>query len=145
MPRAICHMFETKPSIKCPPFAITFFAVFLWMTAYLSLCPFNFIVSFLVRLTSMVVKEFFHLPVFLILLVLFYSVNTQYHRDSRENSFSGGAIGDVCLRESYRDVRCQSFNYVFIQEKCELSNRIKEAGPENFVLNSERYYFRRDT
>ena len=93
----------------------------------------------------MVVKEFFHLPVFLILLVLFHSVNTQYHRDSRENSFSGGAIGDVCLRESYRDVRCQSFNYVFIQEKCELSNRIKEAGPEDFVLNFERYYFRRDT
>ena len=85
----------------------------------------------------MVVKEFFHLPVFLILLVLFHSVNTQYHRDSRENSFSGGAIGDVCLRESYRDVRCQSFNYVFIQEKCELSNRIKEARPEDFVPNSE--------
>ena len=145
MPRAICHMFETKPSFKYPPFAITFFAVFLWMTAYLSLCPFNFIVSFLVRLTSMVVKEFLHLPVFFILLVLFHSVNTQYHQDSRENSFSGGAIGDVCLRESYRDVRCQSFNYVFIQETCELSNRIKEAGPENFVLNSERYYFRRDT
>ena len=93
----------------------------------------------------MVVKEFFHLPVFLILLVFFHSVDTQYHRDSRENSFSGGAIGDVCLRESYRDVRCQSFNYVFIQEKCELSNRIKEAGPEDFVPNSERYYFRRDT
>ena len=56
----------------------------------------------------MVVKEFFHLPVFLILLVLFYSVNTQYHRDSRENSFSGGAIGDVCLRESYRDVSAKA-------------------------------------
>ncbi|RMX61357.1 hypothetical protein pdam_00025637 [Pocillopora damicornis] len=74
-----------------------------------------------------------------------HPVDTQYHRDSRENSFSGGAIGDECLRESYRDVRCQSFNYVFIQEKCELSNRIKEAGPEDFVPNSERYYFRRDT
>ncbi|RMX57868.1 hypothetical protein pdam_00021408 [Pocillopora damicornis] len=32
-----------------------------------------------------------------------------------------------------------------IVDKCELSKRTKEARPEDFVTNSERYYFRRDT
>ena len=102
------------------------------------------------------IQAFFHLPVFLFMLVSFHSVVTQYHRDTREVSIlgkmlqkhifktiTGAAFGDVCLRECYRDVRCQSFNYVFTQEKCELSNRTKEARPEDFVPNSERYYFRR--
>ena len=67
------------------------------------------------------------------MLVLFHSVIAQYHRDTREVSIlgkmlqkhifktiTGAAFGDVCLRECYRDVRCQSFNYVFTQGKCEL-------------------------
>ena len=103
------------------------------------------------------VQEFFHLPLFLSMLVSFDSVVTQNHRDTREVSIlgkmlqkhmfktiTGAAFGNVCLRECYRDVRCQSFNYVFTQDKCELSNRTKEARPEDFVPNSERYYFRRD-
>ena len=103
------------------------------------------------------VQEFFHLPVLLFMLVSFHSVVTQYHRDTREVSIfgkmlqkhifktiTGAAFGDVCLRECYRDVRCQSFNYVFTQDRCELNNRTKEAKPEDFVPNSERYYFRRD-
>ena len=102
------------------------------------------------------VQEFFHLPVFLFMLVSFHSVVTQYYLNTREVSIfgkmlqkhifktiTGAALGDVCLRECYRDVRCQSFNYVFTQDKCELSNRTKEARPEDFVPNSERYYFRR--
>ena len=28
--------------------------------------------------------------------------------------------------------------------KCEVGNRTKEAKPQDFVPNSERYYFRRD-
>ncbi|XP_027038512.1 scavenger receptor cysteine-rich type 1 protein M130-like isoform X2 [Pocillopora damicornis] len=54
------------------------------------------------------------------------------------------AFGDVCLRECYQDIRCQSFNYVFTEDICELSNRTKEARPEDFVPNFERYYFRKD-
>lgn len=54
------------------------------------------------------------------------------------------AFGDVCLRECYHDIRCQSFNYVFTEDICELSNRTKEARPEDFVSNSERYYFKKD-
>ena len=54
------------------------------------------------------------------------------------------ALGDMCLRECYQDIRCQSFNYVFTEDICELSNRTKEARPEDFVPNSERYYFKKD-
>ncbi|PFX21001.1 hypothetical protein AWC38_SpisGene14525 [Stylophora pistillata] len=57
---------------------------------------------------------------------------------------TGAAFGDVCLRECYRDIRCQSLNYVFTQDKSELSNRTKEARPADSIPNSERYYFRRD-
>ena len=53
-------------------------------------------------------------------------------------------LSDVCLRECYADVRCQSFNYVFTQDICELSNRTKEARPEDYVPNPERFYFKRD-
>ena len=104
------------------------------------------------------VQGFFYLPVSLFMLVLFDSVVTQYHRDTREVSIlgkmlqkhifktvTGASFGDVCLRECYRDIRCQSFNYVFTQDKCELSNRTKETRPEDFVPSSERYYIRRDT
>lgn len=49
-----------------------------------------------------------------------------------------------CLDACNHDFRCHSFNYVFSQRMCELNNRTKEARPENFVPNSERYYFRRD-
>ena len=57
---------------------------------------------------------------------------------------AGAGLSDVCLRECYTDVRCQSFNYVFTQDICELSNRTKEARPEDYVPNPERFYFKRD-
>ena len=57
---------------------------------------------------------------------------------------TGAGLSDVCLRGCYADVRCQSFNYVFTQDICELSNRTKEARPEDYVPNPERFYFKRD-
>ena len=57
---------------------------------------------------------------------------------------TGAPLGNVCLQECYRDVRCQGFNYVISKETCELNNRTKEARPEDFVPNSDRYYFKRD-
>ncbi|KAL9963330.1 hypothetical protein ACROYT_G032522 [Oculina patagonica] len=56
----------------------------------------------------------------------------------------GAPMGDVCLLECYRDIRCQSFNYVISQNMCELNIRTKEARPEDFVPDSDRYYFERD-
>ena len=50
----------------------------------------------------------------------------------------------VCLKECRLDLRCQSFNYIISKEMCELNNRTKEARPEDFVPDPDRYYFRRD-
>ena len=50
----------------------------------------------------------------------------------------------VCLKECRLDLRCQSFNYVISKDTCELNNRTKEARPEDFVPDPDRYYFRRD-
>ena len=54
------------------------------------------------------------------------------------------SLGHECLWACYQDVACQSFNFVVSQSTCEFSNRIKEARPEDFVPDSDRYYFRRD-
>ncbi|PFX17575.1 Olfactomedin-like protein 2A [Stylophora pistillata] len=54
------------------------------------------------------------------------------------------SLGHECLKACYRDVTCQSFNYVLSQSTCEFSNRIKEAKPEDFVPDPNRYYFKRD-
>lgn len=48
-----------------------------------------------------------------------------------------------CVKVCNNDIRCQSFNYVISQEMCELSNRTKEARPEDFVGDSDRFYYRR--
>lgn len=50
-----------------------------------------------------------------------------------------------CLQACNADFRCYSFNYVIIQDVCELSNRTREAAPEDFVPNFHRYYFKRNT
>ena len=105
----------------------------------------------------MVVKLLFYMPVLHVLNQVIRDVTSQDSCDKGEASIlgmmlrrhifkkiTGAAFGDVCLRECFRDVRCQSFNYVFTQDICELNNRTKEARPEDFVPNSERYYFRRD-
>ena len=48
-----------------------------------------------------------------------------------------------CLQTCNADVRCQSINYVMRNDICELNNRTKEARPENFIRNIDRYYLRR--
>ena len=51
------------------------------------------------------------------------------------------SLGTECVLACNHDDRCQSFNYVISQEVCELSNRTKEARPEDFVHDSDRYYY----
>ena len=51
------------------------------------------------------------------------------------------SLGGECVQACNNDVRCQSFNYVISQDMCELSNRTKEARPEDFVRNFDRYYY----
>ena len=50
-----------------------------------------------------------------------------------------------CFQACNNDVRCQSFNYVFAKDMCELNDRTKEARPADFVPSSERYYYKRTT
>ena len=73
-----------------------------------------------------------------------YSISGMMLRRHIYKKITGAPLGNVCLQECYRDVRCQSFNYVISKETCELNNRTKEARPEDFVPNSDRYYFKRD-
>ena len=54
------------------------------------------------------------------------------------------SFGYECLQACHQEITCQSFNYVISQSLCELNNRTKEARPEDFVSNTDRYYFRRD-
>jgi len=73
-----------------------------------------------------------------------YSISGMMLRRHIFKKITGAPLGSVCLQECYRDVRCQSFNYVISKETCELNNRTKEARPEDFVPNPDRYYFKRD-
>lgn len=45
-----------------------------------------------------------------------------------------------CRQACISDVRCQSYNYVMYEHICELNNRTKEARPEHFVKDEDRYY-----
>ena len=114
-------------------------------------------ISWLEKRADMNFERFYRILIILGLIEFFLELCTGNCREEREASIfgmmlqkhifktiTGAAFGDVCLRECYRDIRCQSFNYVFTQNMCELSNRTKEARPEDFTSNAERYYFRRD-
>ncbi|CAH3198803.1 unnamed protein product [Porites evermanni] len=46
-----------------------------------------------------------------------------------------------CLVACEEDVRCQSFNYIINQDICELNNPTKEARPEHFIFDVNRYYY----
>lgn len=45
-----------------------------------------------------------------------------------------------CLHACNDDPICQSFNYLMLQDTCELNNFTKEAGPQYFVKTTDRYY-----
>ncbi|CAH3119223.1 unnamed protein product, partial [Pocillopora meandrina] len=49
-----------------------------------------------------------------------------------------------CIQACRADIRCQSFNVVF-KGICELNNRTKEARPDDFVKDLERYYVKSST
>lgn len=50
------------------------------------------------------------------------------------------SIAVECHQACNNDFQCHSSNYVISEELCELNNRTKEARPDNFVPNSERYH-----
>ena len=52
-------------------------------------------------------------------------------------------IGLHCLLSCGTDDRCQSFNFVMSSHMCEFNDRTKEAKPEDFIPDPDRYYFRK--
>ena len=49
-----------------------------------------------------------------------------------------------CYQACSNDFRCHSFHFVIKNNVCELNNRTKEARPEDFIPDWQRYYFRRN-
>lgn len=106
----------------------------------------------------MEIKRLLSTPILLVVCQMICEAATQ-HCDSNRGESSvlgmmlrrhifkeipGASLGHVCLLECYRDARCQSFNFVISKYLCELNNRTKEARPEDFVPDADRYYYRRD-
>lgn len=48
-----------------------------------------------------------------------------------------------CLYHCHYEVRCQSYNFVVKHNICEMNNRTKEAKPERFVSDADRFYMKR--
>ena len=48
-----------------------------------------------------------------------------------------------CLVDCHYEDRCQSYNYVTTRNICEMNNRTKEAKPDQFVTDSDRFYMKR--
>ena len=104
----------------------------------------------------MTMKQAFYMLVQLILSKILYGAATQHCSQAEDSKYgmmlqqhifkiiTRVSLGGLCLQECYHDARCQSFNYVIPQYMCELNNRTKEARPEDYVPDSDRYYFRRD-
>ena len=51
--------------------------------------------------------------------------------------------GLQCLPSCGIDDLCQSFNFVMSSHMCEFNDRTREAKPEDFIPDPDRYYFRK--
>ena len=105
----------------------------------------------------MAVTQRIYITAFIMMCLMGYGVPAQqcgsetsiYGMMLKEHVFKKIGISNTdapafdCLEACNDDIRCQSFNYVISQGMCELNNRTKEARPEDFVANSDRYYYRR--
>ena len=69
-----------------------------------------------------------------------YSIYQMMLKRHTYKTFKARAGSLDCRHACNSDDRCQSFNYVMSKDICEMNNRTKEASPENFVKNSDRYY-----
>ena len=72
-----------------------------------------------------------------------YSVYQMMLRGHTFKTFRVRPLSLDCREACLSDVRCQSYNYVMFQDICELNNRTKEARPEDFVKDRDRYYITR--
>lgn len=98
----------------------------------------------------MVVKQLLNIPILLVLYPMFCGATATQCSQAESSIYgmvlkghvmktiTGISLGGLCLKECYRDVRCQSFNYLISRATCELNDRTKEAKTEDFVPDSGR-------
>ena len=72
-----------------------------------------------------------------------YSIYQKMLKGHTFKAFKAWPMSLDCRIACLSDIRCQSYNYVFLKDICELNNRTKEARPTDFVNNVERYYMER--
>ena len=72
-----------------------------------------------------------------------YSVYQMMLKGHTFKTFRAQPLSLDCRDACISDVRCQSYNYVMFKDICELNNRTKEARPEDFVKDRDRYYVTR--
>ena len=73
-------------------------------------------------------------------LVDTYSIYQMMLKGHTFETFNARPGSFDCKHACNSDVRCQSYNYVVFKDICELNNRTKEARPEDFVKDKDRYY-----
>ena len=69
-----------------------------------------------------------------------YSIYQMMLKGHTLKTFSARPGSLDCRQACNSDDRCQSYNYVMFKHICELNNRTKEARPEDFVRDKDRYY-----
>ena len=69
-----------------------------------------------------------------------YSIYQMMLKGHTYKSFKNAPGTPECREACLADVKCQRYNVVMFIAICELSNRTKEARPEDFVKNNDRYY-----
>ena len=72
-----------------------------------------------------------------------YSVFQMMLKGHTFKTFRARPLSLDCREACISDDRCQSYNYVMFKDICELNNRTKEARPEDFVKDKDRYYITR--
>ena len=72
-----------------------------------------------------------------------YSIYQWMLKGHTYKTFQARPLSLDCREACNADVRCQSYNYLMFKDICELNTRTKEARPEDFVKNSERYYMKK--
>lgn len=72
-----------------------------------------------------------------------YSIYQKMLKGHTYKTFKTWTRSFDCRDACSSDVRCQSYNFVFLRDTCELNNRTKQARPNDFVTDVERYYMER--
>ena len=70
------------------------------------------------------------------------SINGMALQGFVSKKFSVRAFHECDIR-CERELTCQSYNYVVVENSCELNNRTKEARPGHFHSDPARVYLRR--